>query len=225
MSDKVFSVAIDGPAGAGKSTIAKSVSKKLGVIYVDTGAMYRAMALYLLREGVDMEDTAAISAKCKDADISIKFEDGVQQVILNGENVSGLIRTEQVSNMASRSSVNPDVRKKLVELQQKLATRESLVMDGRDIGTVVLPETKVKIYLTASSAVRAKRRYEELIAKGESADLAQIEADIIERDHRDMTREISPLKQAEDAVLVDTSDMTIEEVEEKLLSIVNEKVG
>ncbi|MBO6299228.1 MAG: (d)CMP kinase [Lachnospiraceae bacterium] len=225
MSDKVFSVAIDGPAGAGKSTIAKSVSKKLGVIYVDTGAMYRAMALYLLREGVDMEDTAAISAKCKDADISIKFEDGVQQVILNGENVSGLIRTEQVSNMASRSSVNPDVRKKLVELQQKLATRESLVMDGRDIGTVVLPEAKVKIYLTASSAVRAKRRYEELIAKGESADLAQIEADIIERDHRDMTREISPLKQAEDAVLVDTSDMTIEEVEEKLLSIVNEKVG
>ena len=225
MSDKVFSVAIDGPAGAGKSTIAKSVSKKLGVIYVDTGAMYRVMALYLLREGVDMEDTAAISVKCKDADISIKFEDGVQQVILNGENVSGLIRTEQVSNMASRSSVNPDVRKKLVELQQKLATRESLVMDGRDIGTVVLPETKVKIYLTASSAVRAKRRYEELIAKGESADLAQIEADIIERDHRDMTREISPLKQAEDAVLVDTSDMTIEEVEEKLLSIVNEKVG
>ena len=225
MSDKVFSVAIDGPAGAGKSTIAKSVSKKLGVIYVDTGAMYRAMALYLIREGVDMEDATAISAKCQDADISIKFEDGAQQVILNGENVSGLIRTEQVSNMASRSSVNPDVRKKLVELQHKLATKESLVMDGRDIGTVVLPEAKVKIYLTASSAVRAKRRYDELIAKGEQADLAQIEADIIERDHRDMTREISPLKQADDAVLVDTSDMTIEEVEEKLLAIVAEKVG
>ena len=218
-------IARDGPSGAGKSTIAKRLAKELNCIYVDTGAMYRAMALYLLREGVDMEDAAAISAKCKDADISIKFEDGVQQVILNGENVSGLIRTEQVSNMASRSSVNPDVRKKLVELQQKLATRESLVMDGRDIGTVVLPEAKVKIYLTASSAVRAKRRYDELIAKGEQADLAQIEADIIERDRRDMTREISPLKQAEDAVLVDTSDMTIEEVEEKLLSIVNEKVG
>ncbi len=225
MSDKIFSVAIDGPAGAGKSTIAKSLSKKLGVIYVDTGAMYRAMALYLLREGVDMEDAAAISAKCQDADITIRFVDGTQQVILNGENVSGLIRTEQVSNMASRSSVNPDVRKKLVELQHALAQKESLVMDGRDIGTVVLPDAQVKIYLTASSAVRAKRRYEELIAKGEQADLAQIEADIIERDHRDMTREISPLKQAEDAVLVDTSDMTIEEVEAKLCSIVNEKVG
>ncbi|MBR1472162.1 MAG: (d)CMP kinase [Lachnospiraceae bacterium] len=224
MSDKVFSVAIDGPAGAGKSTIAKSVSKKLGVIYVDTGAMYRAMALYLIREGVDMEDAAAISAKCKSADISIRFEDGVQQVILNGENVSGLIRTEQVSNMASRSSVNPDVRVKLVELQQKLASETSVVMDGRDIGTVVLPKAEVKIYLTAGSAVRAKRRYDELAAKGEKADLAQIEADIIERDRRDMTREISPLRQAEDAVLVDTSDMTVEEVEERLLAIVKDKV-
>lgn len=222
---KVFSVAIDGPAGAGKSTIAKSLSKKLGVIYVDTGAMYRAMALYLLRSGVDSGDAEGISRTCADADISIAFEDGVQQVMLNGENVSGLIRTEEVSSMASKSSVNPDVRAKLVELQQKLAEKEALVMDGRDIGTVVLPNAEVKIYLTASSAVRAKRRYDELKAKGEDCELAQIEADIIERDHRDMTREISPLKQADDAVLVDTSDMTIEEVENRLISIVEEKIN
>ena len=220
-----FSIAIDGPAGAGKSTIAKNLSKELGVIYVDTGAMYRAMALYLIREGVSAEDIAAISEKCASADISIDFEDGVQQVILNGENVSSLIRTEEVSAMASKSSANADVRTKLVELQQKLASEKSVVMDGRDIGTVVLPHAEVKIYLTASSAVRAKRRYDELIAKGEQCDLAQIEADIIERDHRDMTREISPLKQADDAVPVDTSDMNIEEVTGALLKIVREKCG
>jgi len=220
-----FSIAIDGPAGAGKSTIAKNLSKELGVIYVDTGAMYRAMALYLIREGVGAEDSAAISEKCASADISIDFEDGVQQVLLNGENVSSLIRTEEVSAMASKSSANADVRTKLVELQQKLASEKSVVMDGRDIGTVVLPHAEVKIYLTASSAVRAKRRYDELIAKGEQCDLAQIEADIIERDHRDMTREISPLKQADDAVPVDTSDMNIEEVTGALLKIVREKCG
>ncbi|MCR5210668.1 MAG: (d)CMP kinase [Lachnospiraceae bacterium] len=223
MSEKVFAVAIDGPAGAGKSTIAKSLSKKLGVIYVDTGAMYRAMALYLIREGVSASDSAAISSKCNTADISIRFENGEQQVVLNGENVNGLIRTEEVGNMASSSSPNPDVRKKLVELQRKLASEKSVVMDGRDIGTVVLPDAKVKIYLTASSAVRAKRRYDELTAKGEQCDLAKIEADIIERDHRDMTREISPLKQADDAVLVDTSDMSIDEVENRLLEIVKSK--
>lgn len=223
MSEKVFAVAIDGPAGAGKSTIAKSLSKKLGVIYVDTGAMYRAMALYLIREGVSASDAAAISRKCNTADISIRFENGEQQVVLNGENVNGFIRTEEVGNMASSSSPNPDVRKKLVELQRKLASEKSVVMDGRDIGTVVLPDAKVKIYLTASSAVRAKRRYDELTAKGETCDLAKIEADIIERDHRDMTREISPLKQADDAVLVDTSDMTIDEVENRLMEIVRSK--
>ncbi len=221
---KVFSVAIDGPAGAGKSTIAKSLSKKLGVIYVDTGAMYRAMALYLLRSGVNPEDSAAISAKCREADISIAFEDGVQQVMLNGENVSGLIRTEEVSRMASKSSVNADVRAKLVELQQKLAEKEALVMDGRDIGTVVLPNAEVKIYLTASSAVRAKRRYDELKAKGEDCDLATIEADIIERDHRDMTREHSPLRQADDAVLIDSSYMSIDEVRQAILDEAKRKL-
>ncbi|MBR5420156.1 MAG: (d)CMP kinase [Lachnospiraceae bacterium] len=223
MSKEIFSIAIDGPAGAGKSTIAKLLAKRLGVIYVDTGAMYRAMALYMLRKGVDLSDAAAVSATCVSADITIAFEEGVQQVILNGENVSGLIRTEEVSAAASKTSVNPDVRAKLVELQKKLAGEKSLVMDGRDIGTVVLPKAEVKIYLSASSAVRAKRRYDELIAKGEECDLAAIEAEIIERDERDMKREISPLKQAEDAILVDSSDMSIEEVEEKLLSIVKEK--
>ncbi len=223
MSEKVFAVAIDGPAGAGKSTIAKELSKKLGVIYVDTGAMYRAMALFLIRQGIKSSETEEISKKCEEADISISFENGQQVVTLNGENVNGLIRTEEVGNMASASSPNPDVRKKLVALQRKLASEKSVVMDGRDIGTVVLPNAKVKIYLTASSAVRAKRRYDELTAKGESCDIEKIEADIIERDHRDMTREISPLRQADDAVLVDTSDMSIAEVQETLLNICREK--
>ncbi len=212
------SIAIDGPAGAGKSTIAKLVAKQLGFIYVDTGAMYRAMALYLLRKGVDRNDTAAIEQACEDADISISFEDGKQVVLLFDENVNDYLRTEEVGNMASMSSANPKVRNKLVALQQKLASQKDVVMDGRDIGTVVLPDSKCKIYLTASAHVRAKRRYDELVLKGESCDLSKIEADIIERDHRDMTREHSPLKQAEDAVLIDSSDMTVEEVKDAILA-------
>ena len=214
-------IAIDGPAGAGKSTIAKAVAKKLGFIYVDTGAMYRAMALYLLRNGIDKNDTAAIEKACDNADISIDYVDGVQVVLLMGENVNGFIRTEEVGNMASVSSANKKVREKLVSLQQKLASEKSVVMDGRDIGTVVLPDSECKIYLTASSSVRAKRRYDELVAKGEMCDLDIIEQDIIQRDHQDMTRENSPLKQADDAVLVDSSEMTIEEVEETILNIAN----
>lgn len=214
-----YQIAIDGPAGAGKSTVAKAVAKKLGYIYVDTGAMYRAMALHLLRQGVDTGDAAAVSAASHHADITISYADGVQQVLLNGENVTGLLRTEEVGNMASVSSANPDVRAKLVELQQALAARENVVMDGRDIGTCVLPQADVKVYLTASAACRAKRRYDELQAKGESCDLAAIEEDIRERDERDMTRAISPLRQAEDAVLVDSSDMTVEEVIEKIASL------
>ncbi len=225
MSEQIYAVAIDGPAGAGKSTIAKRLSAGLGVIYVDTGAMYRAMALYMIKKGIPADDAEGISKACQDADISIDFMNGEQVVILNGENVNGLIRTEEVSRMASISSKNPDVRTKLVELQRKLAKSKSVVMDGRDIGTVVLPDAKVKIYLTASSAVRAKRRFDELTAKGEKCDLAVIEADIIERDERDMNREIAPLKQADDAVLVDTSDMGIDEVHQRLLDIVNEKIG
>ena len=215
-----INVAIDGPAGAGKSTIAKLIAKKMGYIYVDTGAMYRAMALYFIRNGIKPEETDKVSEKCKDADISIEYRDGEQVVLLNDENVNGLIRTEEVGNMASATSANKSVREKLVELQKKLAASSDVVMDGRDIGTVVLPNADVKIYLTASSEVRAKRRYDELIAKGQTADLATIEADIIERDHRDMTREISPLKQADDAVLVDSSYMSIEEVVQTVIDLI-----
>ncbi len=218
------SIAIDGPAGAGKSTIAKMVAKELGYIYVDTGAMYRAMALYLLEKGIDKNDSDAIERACEDADISIDYVDGSQVVLLMGRNVNDKIRTEEVGNMASASSVNPKVREKLVTLQQKLASQKDVVMDGRDIGTVVLPDSPCKIYLTASSTVRAKRRYDELRAKGEECDINKIEADIIERDHRDMTREHSPLKQAEDAMLLDSSDMTIEEVMDAILAEAKRKL-
>ena len=215
-----YQIAIDGPAGAGKSTIAKEIAKQLGFIYVDTGAMYRAMALYLLRGEIPADDSEKISAASQKADITIAYKDGLQQVLLDGENVTAYLRTEEVGNMASVSSANPDVRKKLVELQQELASRENVVMDGRDIGTCVLPDANVKIYLTASTACRAKRRYDELTAKGETCDLAVIEADIEKRDHQDMTREHSPLRQAEDAVLLDSSDLTIQEVVEKILALV-----
>lgn len=215
-----YQIAIDGPAGAGKSTIAKEIAKRLGFIYVDTGAMYRAMALYLLRKEIPVDDSGKISDASQAADITIAYKDGLQQVLLDGENVTGLLRTEEVGNMASVSSANPDVRKKLVELQQELANRENVVMDGRDIGTCVLPAADVKIYLTASVGCRAKRRFDELTAKGEACDLAVIEADIAKRDHQDMTREHSPLRQAEDAVLLDSSEMTIQEVVEKILALV-----
>ena len=215
-----MNIAIDGPAGAGKSTIAKKVAKTLGYIYVDTGAMYRAMALYMIKRGLDPENANAIEEACKSADIGIEYRDGEQVVLLNGENVNAYLRTEEVGNMASVTSVNAKVREKLVELQQKLAATKDVVMDGRDIGTVVLPNAEVKVYLTASSLVRAKRRALELEAKGEAVDLAKIEADIIDRDNRDMTREISPLKQAEDATLIDSSYMNIDEVVEAILNLV-----
>ena len=220
----MINIAIDGPAGAGKSTIAKMVAAEKDYIYVDTGAMFRAMALFLYRNGIDADDNAAISAKCHEPDISIEYRDGVQVVLLNGENVNSLLRTPQVSDMASRSSVNPDVRTKLLELQRELARRQNVVMDGRDIGTVVLPDAQVKIFLTASVEVRAKRRYLEDLEKGLPADLEQIKAQIIERDERDMNRPVAPLKKAEDAVLVDTSDLTIDEVVEKILGIIDEKI-
>ena len=212
-------VAIDGPAGAGKSTIAKRIARRLGYIYVDTGAMYRAMAYYLIQNQIDAADQEAIAAACQNADISICYQDGDQVVLLNGENVNVYLRTEAVGNMASVSSVVPEVRKKLVELQQKLARETDVVMDGRDIGTVVLPDADVKVYLTASVETRAKRRFLELQEKGEPADLAKIAADIEDRDYRDMHRDISPLRQAEDATLVDSSDMTIDQVVERILEL------
>ena len=220
----MINIAIDGPAGAGKSTIAKRLAKELGYIYVDTGAMYRAMAYYFLKNHISAEDENRIAAACEHVDITIRYQDGEQQVILNGENVNGVIRNEEVGNMASSTSVYPVVRKKLVELQQQLAVKENVIMDGRDIGTVVLPNADVKIYLTASSKVRAKRRYEELTAKGEACDLDQIEQDIIDRDYRDMNRETSPLKQADDAVLLDSSDLDIDGVVETMKEIIKSRV-
>lgn len=220
----IYNIAIDGPAGAGKSTIAKRVAKELSCVYVDTGAMYRAMALYLLRREVNRENPEEIGNICQEAEISIEYKNGEQLVLLNGENVNSYLRTEEVGNMASVSSANPKVREKLLDLQRKLAASMSVVMDGRDIGTTILPGADVKIYLTASSLTRAKRRYLELQEKGESCDLEKIREDIEERDRRDMNREISPLRQAQDAVLVDSSDMTIDEVVKRILQIFREKM-
>ena len=218
-----FNIAIDGPAGAGKSTIAKQLAKELSFIYVDTGAMYRSMALYFMRNGIAKEDEAAISDACKTVEVSIAYENGEQQVLLNGENVSKEIRKEEVGKMASATSVYKEVRTKLVELQQKLAADKDVIMDGRDIGTCVLPNAQVKIYLTASVETRAERRYQELQEKGAACDLEVIKKDIADRDYQDMHREISPLKQAEDAILVDSSDMGIKEVVETIKNIYREK--
>lgn len=220
-----FNIAIDGPAGAGKSTIAKRVASSLSFIYVDTGAMYRAMALYLHRNGVSAEDTETIAKECTNADISIRYQDNEQVVLLNGENVNPYLRTEEVSRMASKSSAVPEVRAHLLALQRNLASTYNVVMDGRDIGTVILPDAQVKIFLTASPETRAKRRYEELIQKGQEADYQEVLTEIINRDARDMNRETAPLKQAEDAFLVDSSDMTLSEVEETICKIVRERMG
>ena len=215
-----YSVAIDGPAGAGKSTIAKRVAKEKEFIYIDTGAMFRAMAIHFLRCGIAADDHEKISEAVKDVNVTISYVNGEQNVFLNGENVTGQLRTEEVGNMASASSVNGDVRKKLLELQRKLAASANVVMDGRDIGTVVLPDADVKVYLTASVEVRAQRRYKELIEKGQEADLEKIKKDIEERDYRDMNRDIAPLRQAEDAVLVDSSYMTIDENVQAILDLI-----
>lgn len=217
-------IAIDGPAGAGKSTIARMLAGQLNYIYVDTGAMYRAMALYMIEHKVDITDMDAVTEACKDIVIDIQYRDGAQQVILNGRNVNDYIRTEEVSQMSSRISTLPVVRDKLLNLQRSLAAAADVLMDGRDIGTHVLPNADVKIYLTASSHVRALRRYKELTGKGTDCSLENIEQEIIERDQRDMNRAIAPLKQAEDAVLVDTSDMTIDEVVSYLQQLIDQSI-
>ncbi len=222
---KKINIAIDGPAGAGKSTIAKALAKSRNMVYVDTGAMYRAIGLYCTRKGIAGDDAATIEKELDNINVSIAYENGEQVVFLNGENVNGFIRTPEAGAMASAVSVHAKVRTKMVALQQKLAETTSVVMDGRDIGTVVLPNAEVKIYLTASSEVRAKRRYDELIAKGMECDLAQLQKEIEERDYRDMNREVTPLRQAEDAVLLDTSNLSIEEVVEAMQNIIKEKVG
>ena len=215
----MYNIAIDGPAGAGKSTIAKKAAKKLNFIYVDTGAMYRAIALYFIRNGVAAGDEKTIGEKCSDIDVSIDYVDGAQQVILNGENVNDFIRTEQVSMMTSSISKYPAVRDKLLNLQRQLAAEKNVIMDGRDIGTCVLPDAKTKIFLTASAEERARRRYKEQVERGIECDIKQIEKDIIARDEQDMNREIAPLKQAEDAVLIDSSDMSIEQVVDAIIDV------
>ena len=207
-----INVAIDGPAGAGKSTIAKKLAKELDYIYVDTGAMYRAMALYMIEQKTDIQHMDTVRSACDAITIDIRYSDGEQQVILNGRNVNDFIRTEAVSEMSSKISAIPEVRAKLLSLQRSLAAASNVIMDGRDIGTHVLPNADVKIFLTASVETRALRRYKELEEKGVSCDLEEIKKDIKERDERDCTRKIAPLRQAEDAVLIDSSDMTIEEV-------------
>ena len=207
-----YNVAIDGPAGAGKSTIAKLVAKEKGYIYVDTGAMYRGLAIHFLDKGIEPGETDKVIEACKDAEVTIAYEDGVQHVYLNGNDISSRLRNEEVGNMASVTSAIPEVRKKLLELQQNLAKTQDVIMDGRDIGTCVLPDAVCKIYLTASVTTRAKRRYDELVDKGIPADMEAIKKDIEERDYRDMHRDVAPLKQADDAVLIDSSDMDINQV-------------
>ena len=213
-----YNVAIDGPAGAGKSTIAKQVAKENGYIYVDTGAMYRGLAIHFLNLGIDPKDTEKIIEACKDVEVTIGYESGIQQIYVNGENVTAKLRTEEVGNMASMTSAIPEVRGKLLELQRTLAREKDVIMDGRDIGTNVLPDASLKIYLTASADVRAKRRYDELKEKGADCDIEQIKTDIIARDKQDMEREIAPLCQAEDAILVDSSDMSIPQVIDTIIS-------
>lgn len=218
------SIAIDGPAGAGKSSIAKALSKRLGYIYIDTGAMYRAVALFFVENNVSDGTDSRIESLLEKLEISIKYEDGAQKVILNGEDITGKLRLEEIGKLASKFSAIGSVREKLVALQRKLAQKENVVMDGRDIGTVVLPNADLKIYLSASSKVRAKRRYLELLEKGHTdLDINDIEDEIIKRDEADMNREISPLKQADDAYYLDSSDMTLEEVVSKILSMVKEE--
>lgn len=214
-----YNIAIDGPAGAGKSTIAKRIAKELGYVYVDTGAMYRALAIHFLKEGLKPEDIEEIKKACKTAVVTLQYEDGVQQVYLNGENVTGMLRQEEVGNMASVSSAIPEVRAQLLELQRDLAKAQDVVMDGRDIGTNILPNADVKVYLTASVEERARRRYMELQEKGVDCNLEEIAHDIEERDYRDMNREIAPLKQAEDATFVDSSDMSIDEVVQTIVNL------
>ena len=221
---KAFNIAIDGPAGAGKSTIARLTAGKLGFVYVDTGAMYRAIALYMLRNGVPATDKEAVASAVRDVTITIRYEEDSQRVLLNGEDVSGLIRTEEVGNTASLVSAVPAVREHLLKLQRELAGSTDVIMDGRDIGTCILPNADVKIFLTADAHVRALRRYEEFTAKGINCTLENVEREVIERDERDMNRAIAPLKQAEDAVRVDTSQMNIDEVVNCLRQLILDRI-
>ncbi len=218
-----INIAIDGPAGAGKSTIAKKVAEKLSFIYVDTGAMYRAMALYMIRNKINPRDTHLVTEACESVHVAIRYEGGEQKVVLNQEDVTGLIRGEEVGNAASAVARYTAVREKLTNLQQDLAMQQNVVMDGRDIGTAVLPDAQIKIYLTASVHTRANRRYQELVKKGMNPDIHVIEQDIKDRDFQDINRENAPLLKATDAVLLDSSEMSVDEVVNTILKIYKER--
>jgi len=214
-----YKIAIDGPAGAGKSTVAKTVAEKLDFIYVDTGAMYRAVAWFFLENGIESLEGVNVKVMCAQMDIRISYDDGNQNIILNDKNITEYLRDEKIGRMSSIVAVNGNVRDKLIDLQRYIAGEEDVVMDGRDIGIKVLPDAQLKIFLTASVDVRAKRRYDELVSKGQEMDLEKIRDDIRARDDRDMNRELSPLKKADDAILIDTSNMTIDEAVEKIILI------
>ena len=223
---KTYSIAIDGPAGAGKSTIARRLAKELGFYYVDTGAIYRTVAYFMDLLGISPKDADGVERYIDELTISIEYdEEGVQHMIMNGMDVSDDIRTQDISQKASLVSAHSVVRDVLLDMQRDVAKKHNVIMDGRDIGTVVLPRANVKIFLTADPEVRAKRRYDELIGKGQKADLPQILKEIKQRDHQDMTRPIAPLKQAKDAVLVDTSALDIDGVVAEIKSIVKEKIS
>ena len=220
---KYISVAIDGPSGAGKSTVARAAAAKLGYVYVDTGAMYRSIGLAVCRRGIDGEDTAGIVSVLPEIDIRLTYRDGAQRVLLGGEDVSEAIRTPEISYYASKVSAVPEVRRFLLETQRDMAKNGNILMDGRDIGTVILPDAPVKIFLTASAESRAARRCKELLEKGQQVTMESVLHDINERDRQDMNRAVAPLRQAEDAVLLDTSDLTLEESIAAVLRIIREK--
>ena len=220
-----INVALDGPSGAGKSSIAKKAAASLGYIYVDTGAIYRSVALFMLRNNVDIKNKEEVSAKLSEIDVKLEYKDKTQVVVLNGEDVSELIRTPEISMAASAVSAIPEVRTFLLDLQRNIARENNIIMDGRDIGTVVLPNAQVKIFLTASAEERAKRRFKELQEKGDKSTYEEVLKDIIQRNYNDAHRETAPLKQAEDAVLVDTSDMDFDRSVEKIISVIKEKTA
>lgn len=222
--EKQISVAIDGPVGAGKSTVAKLIAKKMNIIYVDTGAMYRTVGLYAVRKGIATTDREALKGLINEIDIDVEIKDGEQLIYLNGENVTGLIRTPEISMAASNVSAVPEVRTKLVDMQRKLAESKSVIMDGRDIGTVVLPNADTKIYLDASPEARAKRRYDELIAKKQEVTYEDVYNDLLQRDKNDSTREASPLKAADDATILDTTNLTLEQVVDESIKLIKRNI-
>ena len=225
MLKKTVAIAIDGPAGAGKSTIARKLAEKTGYIYVDTGALYRTVALSISRNGIDPLDISAVVSHIAEIAVDIKYIDGEQRVILNGEDVSELIRTPEVSMTASVTSAIPEVRAFLLGLQRKLAKEHNVVMDGRDIATVVLPDAKVKVFLTASPEIRARRRYDELVLKGQKVEFDDVLADIIKRDAQDMIREVAPLKPSAESVIVDTSDLDLEGAVNAMQNVIKERLN